>query len=218
MGGGGQLWALSKAPEGRHFKVSFMSWPAPDHCSKSPHSLTVILRQPLMAAEASSGVPTPHTRTSLSTPAWTSVSTQNKAQAPQQGLQGPSHWGLLSPSAVAHSLWTQHLGPKSPWSRGCQCLEPVSMPFTLPGLLFLSPPPSQADVHSLRAPHPEDSREILLVRTLILDKNTKGQGLHFEGKSRDSSLRSPTSRHCSPFARELLSPAQTSLPDPSQCP
>lgn len=133
-------------------------------------------------------------------------------------LTGPFTLGLLSPSAVAHSLWTQHLGSKSPWSRGCQCLEPVSMPLTLPGLLFPSPPPSQSDFHSFRAPHPEGSREILLVHTLVLDKNTEGQGLHFDGKSRDSSLSSPTSRHCSSFARKLLPPAQTSLPDPSQCP
>lgn len=130
---------------------------------------------------------------------------QNKVQAPQQGLQGPSHGGLLSSSAVAHSLWTQDLGSKSPWSRGCKCLEPVSMPFTLPGLLFLSPPPSQSDFHFSRAPHPEDSREILLVHTLILDKNAKGQGLHVEGKSRDSSLSSLTSKHCSACARKFLS-------------
>lgn len=60
--------------------------------------------------------------------------------------------------------------------------EPVSMSFSLPGLLFLTPPPSESDLHSFGFPRPENNWEILLVNTLTLNKKIEDQTLHFEGR------------------------------------
>ena len=129
---------------------------APDLCSRFPHLLwqgwlPTASGQALLSGASRDHFPPrtddslpPHTPRLL-TPALISISTQNKAQPPQGGSQGPSRWQPLSSSTWASTLYAASwVCQGQRWSRGCKNLRTCNLCLliSLPGLLFLAPPPS----------------------------------------------------------------------------
>lgn len=96
--------------------------------------------------------------------------------------------------------------------------EPVSMPFPLPELLFLAPPP-----HSLTSiPQvflPRGQWGELLVNTPTLHTRTEAQTLEFEGRARTPASVLLTAalgtKTLHLVCKESAAPAHTSLPDVS---